>query len=223
MDFLTSLLAIIAIDLVLAGDNALLLGLAAKNLPKELQKKAIIWGSVGAVVIRMVATLCAVYLLQIDGVLLAGGVMLIWIAYSLLAGGKDHDVEAKTTFWGAMGTILVADALMGIDNVIAVAGAAHGSFLLVAIGLVISVPIVVWGSTFIITLMEKFPIIITIGGAILAWTASKMIVKDGYVADTFADPIAKYSFEGLVVALVVLVGLLVADKKKKKQREAKTN
>lgn len=220
VEFLMALLAIIAIDLVLAGDNALLIGLAARDVPKELQKKVIAWGTAGAIIIRLVFTLVAVKLLEIDGLLLVGGIMLVFIAFKLLVDNNDHEVKAKNTFWGAMGTIIVADALMGIDNVIAVAGAAHGSFLLVVIGLLVSIPIVVWGSTFIIKWMEKFPIIITIGAGILAWTASKMIVKDGYVHEFFTNPLLKYGFEALVVILVVGIGELV--KRNKLAKTAKT-
>lgn len=206
LEFFIALGSIIAIDLVLAGDNALLIGLAARNLPKELQKKAIIWGTVGAVVIRAIATLLVVWLLKIPGLLLVGGVLLVYIAYNLLAKGKDHNVDSKDTFWGAMGTIVIADALMGIDNVLAVAGAAHGSFLLVIIGLLVSIPIVVWGSTFIIKWMDRYPIIITVGAAILAWTASKMIVKESFIAEYFTSGLVKYGFEALVVAAVVFFG-----------------
>lgn len=130
LEFISSLFSIIIIDIVLAGGNALLIGLAVKDLPKHLQKKAIVWGTIGAIVVRMLLTLVAVALLKISGILLAGGVLLVYIAYKLLAGGKDHNIQSKSSFWGAIWTILVADALMGIDNVIAVAGAAHGDFFI---------------------------------------------------------------------------------------------
>ena len=136
-----ALLAIIAIDLVLAGDNAIVIGLAARNLPPHLQKKAIFWGAVGAVLVRAVLTMGVVWLLKIPGFLLAGGVALIWIAYQLVADeGGDHDnIQGGTTFRQAIQTIVVADAIMGVDNVLAVAGAAHGSFVLVVIGLLVIV------------------------------------------------------------------------------------
>lgn len=216
LEFFIALGTIIAIDIVLAGDNALLIGLAARNLSKELQKKAIIWGTVGAILIRMVATLIVVQLLMIKGLLLVGGVVLLFIAYKLMVQGKDHHVESKNTFWGAMGTIIIADALMGIDNVLAVAGAAHGSFLLVVIGLIVSVPIVVWGSTLIIKWTDKYPVIITIGAAILAWTASKMIVGEPLIEEYFENGFIKYSFEILVVATVVVLGAMKKKIKSKK-------
>lgn len=185
MEFLSAawwsaLLAIILIDLVLAGDNAIVIALAARNLPQHLQKKAIVWGTVGAIVVRSAMTVGVVWLLKIPGLMLVGGLGLLWIAYKLLAedGGDEHDSPVATTFWGAMKTIVVADALMGIDNVLGVAGAAHGAFDLVVIGLLISVPIVVFGSTMVLKLVERFPIIIQGGAAVLAFTAGKMITGE---------------------------------------------
>ena len=147
-EFFSALLAIIVIDLVLAGDNAIVIALAARNLPADLRKKAIIWGAVGAIAVRTAMTLVVVWLLKVPGLMLLGGVLLVWIAYKLLADndGDGHDVSAANSFWGAMKTIVVADAVMGLDNVLAVAGASHGSFMLVVIGLLISIPIVIWGS-----------------------------------------------------------------------------
>lgn len=185
MEFLSAawwsaLLAIILIDLVLAGDNAIVIALAARNLPQNLQKKAIVWGTVGAIVVRSAMTVGVVWLLKIPGLMLVGGLGLLWIAYKLLAEdeGDEHDGPVVTTFWGAMKTIVVADALMGIDNVLGVAGAAHGSFDLVVIGLLISVPIVVFGSTVVLKLVERFPIIIQGGAAVLAFTAGKMVTGE---------------------------------------------
>ncbi len=216
-EFFSALLIIIAIDLVLAGDNAIVIGLAARNLPKEQQKKAIIWGTVGAIIIRAAATLAVVWLLEIPGLRLVGGVLLVWIAYNLLADDKGHEIKAVGSFWAAIRTIIIADALMGLDNVLAVAGAAHGNFLLVVLGLIISVPIMVWGSTLFIKLIDRFPIIITIGAAILAWTASKMIVAEPFLGSVFSNGFVKYGFELIVVAAVVAIGYL---KQKKAAKEA---
>lgn len=179
--FWSALAAIIVIDLVLAGDNAIVIALAARNLPKTLQRRAIIWGTVGAVAVRASLTIVVVWLLGIPGLMLAGGILLAWIAYRLLTGdenGREHDVAPTTSFWAAMRTIVVADAVMGLDNVLAVAGAAHGSVLLVVLGLLISIPIVVWGSTLILRWIERFPALLYIGGAVLAWTAAKMITDE---------------------------------------------
>ncbi|MGG3160996.1 TerC family protein [Geobacillus stearothermophilus] len=216
-EFWTALLSIIIIDLLLAGDNAIVIGLAARNLPKHQQKKAVVWGTVGAVVIRALATIFVVWLLKIPGLLLVGGVLLVWIAYKLLVEGKGHDdVEAGGNLWEAIRTIIIADALMGLDNVLAVAGAAHGSFPLVILGLLISVPIMVWGSTLILKWIERFPIIITIGAGVLAWTAAKMIVGEPFLKEYFANPVVKYGFELLVVAAVIMVGTM---KKRKSAKE----
>jgi YjbE family integral membrane protein len=218
-EFFSALLAIIVIDLVLAGDNAIVIGLAARRLPKDQQKKVIIWGTVGAIAIRALATLVVVWLLKIPGLLLIGGLLLLWIAYKLLTDEKGHDVKEGNNFWEAIRTIIIADALMGLDNVLAVAGAAHGSFMLVILGLIISVPIVVWGSTLILKFVERFPIIITLGAAVLAWTASKMIVEEPFLKPYFANPIIKYGFELLVVAAIVLAGTL---KKKSSHKNEQT-
>ncbi|MEO8020983.1 TerC family protein [Polaromonas sp.] len=195
----TALLAIILIDLVLAGDNAIVIALAARNLPPHLQKKAIAWGAVGAIAVRSAMTIGVVWLLKIPGLMLVGGLGLLWIAYKLLAdsGDKAHDGPAASTFWGAMKTIVVADALMGIDNVLGVAGAAHGSFDLVIIGLLVSVPIVVFGSTMVLKLVERFPVIINIGAAVLAFTAAKMIVSEPLLDSIYGGPDAIASAETL--------------------------
>ena len=186
----SALLAIVLIDLVLAGDNAIVIALAARNLPPHLQKKAIAWGTVGAIAVRSVMTVGVVWLLKIPGLMLVGGLGLLWIAYKLLAdqGSKEHEGPVATTFMGAMKTIVVADALMGIDNVLGVAGAAQGSFDLVVIGLLISIPIVVFGSTMVLKLVERFPVIIKLGAAVLAFTAAKMIVSEPLLDPVYGGP-----------------------------------
>ena len=185
----SALLAIVLIDLVLAGDNAIVIALAARNLPPQLKGKAILWGTVGAIAVRAVMTVGVVWLLKIPGLMAVGGLALLWIAYQLLAdtGGNEHDGPSATTFMGAMKTIIVADALMGVDNVLGVAGAAHGAFDLVIIGLLISVPIVVYGSTVVLRLVERFPVIIQLGAAVLAFTAAKMVVSEPLLAGIFGD------------------------------------
>jgi YjbE family integral membrane protein len=207
MEFLTALFAIIVIDLVLAGDNAILIGLAARKLPKHEQKKVILWGSIGAIVIRVIATLAVVWLLEVPGLHLVGGILLVFIAYKLLVDDNDHsDVKASDTFWAAVRTVIIADALMGLDNVLAVAGASHGNMLLVVIGLLISVPVVMWGSTIILKWIDRYPVIVTIGAGILAWTAAKMIVAEPFMSDYFANVFIKYGFELLVIAGVIFFG-----------------
>lgn len=206
--FLSALVAIVIIDLVLAGDNAIVIGLAARNLPTHLQKKAVFWGAIGAVVIRAIMTLIVVWLLKIPGLMLIGGLALVWIAYQLMeenAGGSHENVEAATSFRQAIQTIVIADAVMGVDNVLAVAGAAHGSFLLVILGLLISIPIVMWGSTLILKWVERFPVIIVFGAAVLAWTAAKMITGEKLVAEFFVEHHA-----WKLAVYVFLIGAIIA-------------
>ena len=210
MEFLSALAAIIVIDLVLAGDNAIVIALAARNVPRHRQRQAIIWGTVGAIVVRSSLTLIVVWLLNIPGLLFAGGVMLVWIAYKLLlpenGNGNEAKVDAASTFWGAIRTIVVADMVMGLDNVLAVAGAAHGSFLLVVIGLLISIPIVVWGSTLLLQFIERFPGFVYLVSGVLALTAAKMISAEPYLK----DPLSAYTLTVPALYVVIVVGVLWA-------------
>jgi YjbE family integral membrane protein len=187
-EFFAALFAIIVIDLVLAGDNAIVIALAARNVPRHLQRRATIWGAAGAIVVRSAMTLVVVWLLKIPGLLLVGGVLLIWIAYRLLLpeeADENGGFSPASSFWGAMRTIVIADAVMGLDNVLAVAGAAHGSYLLVVLGLLISVPIVVWGSSLMLHWVERYPVIVYFGAGVLAWTAAKMITTEPLTRDAF--------------------------------------
>ncbi|SEN46594.1 TerC family protein [Lihuaxuella thermophila] len=218
-EFLTALVSIVIIDLVLAGDNAIVIGLAARNLPKQQQKKVIWWGTAGAIVMRALATLAVVWLLKIPGLLLIGGLILIWIAYKLLVEEKEHEVEAVDNMWAAIRTIVIADTVMGLDNVLAVAGAAHNSYLLVVLGLLISVPIIVWGSTLFLKLMEKYPVIIYIGSGVLAFTAAKMIVDDKWVKPFFEEN--AWLQYGLMI--VVVLGVILAGKWAKSKKKAVAN
>lgn len=206
----SSLLAIVLIDLVLAGDNAIVIALAARNLPKHLQRRAIVWGTLGAVVVRTLMTIGVVWLLRVPGLMLVGGLGLIYIAYKLLSDeGEDEESGTNaTTFWGAMKTIVVADALMGVDNVLGVAGAAHGAIDLVVAGLLISIPIMVFGSSLVLKLVDRFPIITFLGAGVLAFTAAKMIVNEPWQLKAFfaTSPLWYWGFVALVVALVLLAG-----------------
>jgi YjbE family integral membrane protein len=189
-EFFSALLAIIVIDLVLAGDNAIVIALAARSLPAHLQKRAIVWGAFGAIAVRSLLTIVVVWLLKIPGLLFIGGALLIWIAYRLLLpeeGEGEESHGASVTFWGALRTIVIADTVMGLDNVLAVAGAAHGSYLLVVIGLLISIPIVIWGSSIILRFVDRFPILVYVGAGVLAWTAVKMIVSEPQLKEWFAQ------------------------------------
>ena len=190
LEFLSALAAIVVIDLVLAGDNAIVIALAARNVPRHLQRRVIIAGAAGALVVRASMTLVVVWLLKIPGLLLVGGTLLVYIAWRLLRPEPEREGDRKSapadTAWAAMRTIVVADAVMGLDNVLGVAGAAQGSFALVIVGLLISVPIVIWGSTFVLRIVERHPAVVYLGAGVLAWTAVKMVTGEPMLADAFA-------------------------------------
>jgi YjbE family integral membrane protein len=202
----SALASIIVIDLILAGDNALVIGLAARNVPRDMQKRVILWGTAGAIVVRALLTAIVVWLLKIPGFLLAGGLALVYIGWKLTRdAGGDTEIAAKRSVRGAVQTIVIADAVMGVDNVLAVGGAAHGSLLLVVIGLAVSIPIVIWGSTLVLKWVERYPAILWVGAAVLGWTGAKMIAGEPLLAATLAD------HRVLRTALFVLiVGGLVA-------------
>ena len=208
-DFILSLLNIVFLDRILAGDNAIVIGLAARNLQGSTQKKAILLGTGGAVILRIIATILVVWLLKVPWLLLFGGLLLIIITYRLLTGGNTEEtgIEAGGTLWAAVRTIIIADAAMGLDNVIAIAGAAKHNITLVVLGLLISVPIVVWGSTLFIKLINRYPWIIYIGSAVLGFTASSMITSEKQIAPYFEmHPLLQYLFIALVIAVILAAG-----------------
>jgi YjbE family integral membrane protein len=216
--FLMALLTIIVIDLVLAGDNALVIGLAARNVPQHLQKRVIVWGTAGAIAIRIVFTLGIVWLLKIPGLLLVGGLLLLPVAYKLMNPSEQaHDGHgaASSSFWGAIKTIVVADALMGVDNVLGVAGAAQGNFLLVVLGLLISVPIMVWGSTLVLKLVDKYPSVITVGAGVLIWTAVQMILDEKLLAAYLPAHTWFDELSGAVLTAAILGAFLYQQSRKK--------
>lgn len=184
---LSDLFAIILLDLVLAGDNAIVIAMAASRLPHAQQKRAVFWGAFGAVAVRFSLTAAVVFLFELPGVMLAGGLLLLPIAWNLLQhqDAESPDLRSGNTFWAALRTIIIADALMGMDNVLAIAGASGGQLGLVILGLLISVPLVVWGSTLILRLLDRYPIIMYVGAAAIAITAARMIAHDGLVSDWF--------------------------------------
>jgi len=212
--FFSSLLTIVAIDLVLAGDNAMVIALEARSLPAELRKNAILWGTAGAIVIRAAMTIMVVWLLMMPGLRFTGGAVLVWIAYKLLvphASKNNLQAHHAATFWAAMKTIIVADALMGLDNVLAVAGAAQGSFVLVIVGLLVSIPLMVWGSTLLLKWIDRVPALIYLGAGVLAWTAAHMMFDEPLLARYLhGQPIIKAAVYLGVVSGVLLAGLLAA-------------
>jgi len=215
-EFFSGLLAIILLDLVLAGDNAIVIAMAARNLPRQLQTRAIFWGSFGAIAVRVAMTAVVVYLFKLPGLMLVGGLLLLPIAWKLLQQDDEdeHKINAASNFWAALRTIVVADALMGLDNVLAIAGASKGHLGLVVIGLLISVPLVVWGSTLILKLIHRFPIIIYIGAGAIAFTAGRMIAHDHLLAGWFdAHDWLRYVLDVLLVAGICGGGWLVKRRK----------
>jgi YjbE family integral membrane protein len=211
-DFWVALMQIILINIVLSGDNAVVIALACRSLPPKQQKNAIIFGSVGAIVLRVILTFFAVYLLTLPYLKLVGAALLLWIGIGLLKGDDgEEDIESNAGLMAAIKTIIIADLEMSLDNVIGVAAAAKGNIPLLVIGLVISIPLIIFGSTIILKLMSRFPVIITAGAALLGWVAGEMAIGDpavkGYLENLhwlhYAAPAA-----GAVI--VVLVGKWLA-------------
>lgn len=181
--FWISVLQIIAIDILLGGDNAIVIALACRRLPEAQRKQGIFWGVVGAIALRVILIFFALQLLAIPFLKIVGGLLLLWIGIKLLQPEEEvHDsIEGSTHLLGAIRTIIIADAVMSLDNVIAVAAAAKGDLGLVVFGILVSIPIVVWGSKFVLKLMDRLPVVITFGGALLGWIAGDMLLGDAVV------------------------------------------
>ncbi len=187
LELLWALGAIILIDVVLGGENALVIAMAANKLPPELRRKAMLWGTFGAVAVRFLSVAALTYLLMIPGLRLIGGIALMYIAYKLVTDSSDGhgDVKSATTFWGAMATIVWADAVMGLDNALAIAGAAAGNWWLIIFGLLVSVPIILFGSTVVSKIMLRWPKTIWIGAGVLVIVAIQMMVNEPFVKEAF--------------------------------------
>ena len=217
MQFFMALGSIILLDILLGGDNAVVIAMAANKLPANLRRKAILIGTGGAVVIRLVMTLIAVWLLTIPFLQALGGLILLPIAVKLLVPAEqEKNVTDSDSLMGAIKTIIIADAAMGVDNVLAIAGASHGSFLLVACGFLISIPIIVGGSTVIGKLMDRFPVILYAGAGLLGWTAGSMIGHDkilGTLLQQIAGSWAPISLQILLAAAVIAIGLWMSRKR----------
>lgn len=206
-EVVVALLSIVVIDIVLGGDNAILIALASKGLPAEQRKKAMLWGVIGAVGVRAVLTSIALYLLKIPLLQFLGGLLLVWIAIKLLIEEKKVEYQTGNSLAEAIKIMVVADVVMGIDNVIAIAGAAHGSILMVILGLAISVPIIMWGSTFILRWMDRYPSIAYLGAGILAWTAGQMMAEDALVYREVGAYIPYFEILVPVVVLVMVIAI----------------
>jgi len=211
--FWTALLKIIGVNIVLSGDNAVVIALAARSLPAKQQKQAIIWGSAAAIVLRIILTLFAVALLALSWLKIVGSVLLLWIGVKLLVPEDgDPDIEASDNLWAAIKTILIADLVMSLDNVIAVAAAAGGHWVLMIIGLAISIPIVIFGATLLVKAMERFPVIIVIGAGLIGFVAGEMAWEDKAIhawTQNFPETM-KYACALLGAALVIVLGQWIA-------------
>ena len=208
-DFWIGLVKIIWINIILSGDNAVVIALAARSLPPDQQKKAVLFGSGAAVVLRSVLTVVAAKLLELSFLQIIGGLLLLWIGVQLLGDEEEEDGDGKEygSMMAAVRTILIADLVMSLDNVIAVAAAAKGSFVLLILGLAISIPLVIFGSTLMIKLMDRFPIIITLGAALIGWVGGETIASDVALKDfAAANPWLHYAAAATGAVLVVGIG-----------------
>jgi YjbE family integral membrane protein len=216
-----AVLQIVAIDIVLGGDNAIIIALACRNLPKHQKRAGILWGTAGAIILRVILVFFATSLMEIPGLRLIGGVLLIWIGVKLLTEADSHSLDDKidqsSNLLTAIRTIIIADFVMSLDNALAITAAAKGDIGLVVFGLVLSVPIIVGGSALILRLMERFPLIITAGAGLLGWLGGDLIVNDKLFTDydfapTVADPTIAAT---LGAVLVIAVGEFLARRQKK--------
>ena len=203
-------LEIIIINILLSGDNAVVIALACRNLPDRQRRWGVFWGAIGAIVLRIILTFFAVSLLELAWLKIIGGVLLVWIGIKLIAeeeGDGEHDVKAADRLMAAVRTVIIADVVMSIDNVLGVAAAAHGSLLLLVFGLVISVPLVIGGAQIIMRLIERFPILIVAGGGLLGYVAGELVVEDSAVVGFVNTHAAWLHWAAPVIGVVLVIGL----------------
>ncbi len=208
--FWIAVLQIILIDILLGGDNAVVIALACRKLPEAQRNKGIFWGVIGAIGLRVVLIFFALQLLAVPYLKIVGALLLFWIGVKLVLPEQEDahaNVAASTTLAGAIKTIIVADAVMSVDNVIAVAGAAHGSMVLVTFGIIVSIPIVVWGSKLVLTLMDRFPIVITAGGGLLGWIGGGMLLGDPAIPAAWRDVIPYSAYVLSTVGALLVIGI----------------
>ncbi|QHT63115.1 TerC family protein [Paenibacillus lycopersici] len=223
MELFLLILEILLVNIVLSGDNAVVIALASRNLPKEHRQKAVWWGAMAAVGLRIVLTVVAVYLLKVPFIQIAGALLLFWVAVSLLKDdGESKDIQGASSLWKAIRTIVVADFVMSLDNVLAIASIAENRIWIMAIGVALSIPIIVWGSQLIMVLLHKFPIFIFIGAGILGYTAGEMLQENESLAKVIlrvADW-ADEAFPFVCGLLVIVVGYVLQKRERSRVQEA---
>jgi len=208
MEFILALLGIMMVNIVLSGDNAVVIALASRCLPPAQQKKAILWGSAGAIGLRVILTLVAVMLLQIPYLQFIGGLLLIWIAAKLLVEDNScENIEASDSLWAAVKTIIIADIIMSLDNTLAIAAIAKGDWLLLILGLGISIPLIIFGSQLLVMVMARFPIIVYAGAGLIAWTAGEMIVRDQKIGPYITGVIPHWVIPAIITVGVLGIGI----------------
>jgi YjbE family integral membrane protein len=216
MDFFLALVGIMMVNIVLSGDNAVVIAMASRCLPPKQQRLAILWGSAGAIGLRVILTIVAVVLLQIPYLQFFGGLLLVWIAAKLLLEDEScENVEASDSLWAAVKTIIIADIIMSLDNTLAIAAIAKGDYLLLFIGLALSIPLIIFGSQLLVVVMNRFPIIVYIGAGLIAWTAGEMMVRDQKIGHYFTA----YTPEWLI-PFAITVGVIALGVWQKKYKKA---
>jgi YjbE family integral membrane protein len=207
--FWLAALQIIYINILLSGDNAVVIALACRGLPPKQKRWGVIWGAAGAVVLRIVLTIFAVKMLELPWLKALGGVLLLWIGIKLIAEEEDGDpnVQASDRLWSAVRTVIIADLVMSVDNVLGVAAAAKGSVILLVFGLVVSIPLVIAGSQIILKLIERFPAIILLGGGLLGWIAGGLLVEDTALAPWIHANATWLDWAGPLAGVVIVIGV----------------
>ncbi len=207
MEFLIALSQIMMVNIVLSGDNAVVIAMASRCLPAKQQKMAILWGSAGAIGLRVVLTLVAVTLLKIPYLQFAGGLLLVWIGIKLLLEEEHSEgIQASDSLWAAVKTIIIADIVMSLDNTLAIAAIARDNYLLLGVGLALSIPLIIFGSKILVVLMSRFPIIVYIGAGLIAWTAGEMMIDDPKLGSHILEYTPHWLLPAAITALTVGLG-----------------
>lgn len=209
LEWLLLFVQIMIINLVLSGDNAVVIAMASRRLPPAQQKKAVWWGAAGAIGLRIVLTVAAVILLKVDYIQALGSLLLIYIAIKLLIEDEGHaHIREASTLGKAIRTIILADFVMSLDNVLAIAAKAENNFTVIILGIALSVPIIIWGSTIVMKLLHRYPVLVYLGAGILGYTAGEMLVKDPKMMEFFHSDLWHRSLPWATAAVVLLAGVL---------------